>query len=38
MIGHIAAFLDGRELNASRAGGRLEETSTAWQLDRIRRA
>ena len=38
MIGHVVAFLDGREPNTSPPGGRLEEASTACQLNRIRRA
>jgi hypothetical protein len=38
MIGHVIAFLDGREPNTSAPGGRLEEASTACQLNRIRRA
>jgi hypothetical protein len=38
MIGHIVAFVDGRESNTSPPGGRLEEASTACRLNRIRRA
>jgi hypothetical protein len=37
MIGHIGAYLDGREPNTSPPGGRLEEASTACQLNRIGR-
>jgi hypothetical protein len=38
MIGHVVAFLEGPEPNTSPPGERLEDASTACQLNLIRRA